>query len=308
MEERKLYESVEDWLVHYKKTSVKPATYDRLKRSLITMGQYPISGVAVEDLTSRDIQDYINELVDSGYALTTIKKQFHLLSEYISYENLMGTIARPLHKGVKLPSESTVKKRKKDVIAYTPEEQRRLSNVLMTGESPAYFVAILMMETGLRIGEALALTWDDIDWNRRALSVNKTVVRLGDSKNSYVQRGAKSFTSNRVIPLSRNACLMLRDLRERDRSLRGYVFHRENGDYLTYETVRWNIQKACARADVPYYGQHVFRHTFATNCYNKGCDVKVLSKFLGHADVTVTSNVYIHLFGDALEEMRSIVG
>lgn len=72
--------------------------------------------------------------------------------------------------------------------------------------------------------------------------------------------------------------------------------------------MRYQIQCACVEAGVPYLGQHVFRHTFATNCYNRGCDVKILSKLLGHADVTVTYNVYIHLFGDALEEMRSVVG
>ena len=72
--------------------------------------------------------------------------------------------------------------------------------------------------------------------------------------------------------------------------------------------MRYQIQLACAQVNVPYLGQHVFRHTFATNCYERGCDVKILPKLLGHADVTVTYNVYIHLFGDALEEMRSVVG
>lgn len=57
-----------------------------------------------------------------------------------------------------------------------------------------------------------------------------------------------------------------------------------------------------------FLGQHVFRHTFATNYYNRSCDVKILSKLLGHADVSVTYNVYIHLYGDALEETRSVFG
>ncbi|MGI6168933.1 MAG: tyrosine-type recombinase/integrase [Christensenellales bacterium] len=52
---------------------------------------------------------------------------------------------------------------------------------------------------------------------------------------------------------------------------------------------------------------HVFRHTFATNCYYRGCDVKIPSKLLGHADVNIPYNTYIHLFGDALEEMWAIV-
>lgn len=60
----------------------------------------------------------------------------------------------------------------------------------------------------------------------------------------------------------------------------------------------------------PYngHGNHALRHTCATNCYNRGCDVKILSKLLGHADVSITYNIYIHLYGDALEEMRSVIG
>ena len=87
-----------------------------------------------------------------------------------------------------------------------------------------------------------------------------------------------------------------------------YIFAGEDRQPISYEALRWQIQRACDEANVPYKGQHVFRHTFATNCYYRGCDVKILSKLLGHADVAITYNVYINLFGDALEEMRSVVG
>ncbi|MBQ7850102.1 MAG: tyrosine-type recombinase/integrase [Clostridia bacterium] len=81
-----------------------------------------------------------------------------------------------------------------------------------------------------------------------------------------------------------------------------------NNFILSYEAIRYQINHACADAGVSYKGQHAFRHTFATNCYKKGADVKILSKLLGHSDVSITFNVYIHLFGDALEEMRSVIG
>ena len=305
---KNLAEAIEDWMVSYKKTSVKAATYDRMLYMLYQLEHYAISKVIVDKLTSLDIQNYVNELVEDGYSLSTIKKQFHLISEFVTYANLNDIILKPLHKGVKLPSESIVKKRKREVMAYDKEEQERLMKFLMLGRHPAHLSAALMMETGLRIGEVLALTWDNVDWNRKCLRVCKTIVLLGDSRHSFVQSGAKSFTSNRVIPLSATAYEILRMLRYNDDSELGYVFHNMRGEYLSYETVRYQIQKICSEANVPYLGQHVFRHTFATNCYNKGCDVKVLSKFLGHSDVTTTYNIYIHLFGDALEEMRSIVG
>ena len=305
----RLGSAIEDWMVRYKSTSVKPATYDRLYESLIQLNKYDISDVALDELTVDDLQSYINELVASGYALTTIKKQYHLISEYLTYANLNGIILRPLHKGVRLPSESVVKKHKRSVVAYNREEQSRLTTVLFQRLNvPACCAALLMMETGIRIGEAMALTWDDVDWNRRSLRVSKTVVRLRDCKRNHVQYSAKSFSSNRTIPLSRRAYDLLKHMHEEDGySLYGYVFRGRDGKYMSYEAARCHIQKACEDAGVPYYGQHVFRHTFATNCYNKGCDVKILSKFLGHSDVTVTYNTYIHLFGDGLEEMRSVL-
>lgn len=169
-------------------------------------------------------------------------------------------------------------------------------------------IQMLMMETGLRIGECLALTWNDVLWGRRAIRVSKTLIRIANRHRMEVQDGAKSFTSNRTIPLSTNAYNLLDDLSRSSEKTNGYIFAADDGFPISYEAMRYQIQQACEEADVPYLGQHVFRHTFATNCYNRGCDVKILSKLLGHADVAVTYNVYIHLFGDALEEMRSVVG
>ena len=123
-----------------------------------------------------------------------------------------------------------------------------------------------------------------------------------------MQDSAKSHSSNRTIPISTKAWDLLNYLRGVEVCDSGFIFHDRRGNHLGYEAVRWWIRKACEEAGVPYYGCHVFRHTFATNCYERGCDVKLLSKLLGHSDVMITYNVYIHLFGDALDAMRAVVG
>ena len=215
---------------------------------------------------------------------------------------------RPIHKGVQLPSESSVNKHKREVMAYEKDEQGRIRSVLRRFNNPASQAIELMLETGMRVGEVLALEWSDVDWRRKAIRVSKTVVRITSKKESYIQNGAKSFTSNRTIPLSTSAQDLLSEMYQMDESDSRYIFHDEDGHYLTYEAMRWWAKKVCREAGVPYLGLHVFRHTFATNCYERGCDVKRLSKLLGHSDVTITYNVYIHLFGDALEELRSVVG
>lgn len=300
-------EAVRDWMVSFKKNSVKPSTYDRLETSFGLMEHYTLSSVPIDQLDEDYIQDYINDLVKDGYAMSTIKKQYHLITEFMDYANVKGLIDKPYHKAVRLPSKMAIKKAPREIISYTPEEQNRLTEVLWSFGRPAYSAALLMMETGMRIGEVLALGWEDIDLRRKCVRVCKTFVRLGNHRKSYVQNDAKSYTSNRVIPLSKKALRVLEELKLMDSYTGEFVVHDLKGDPLCYEAVRWQIKKACQEAGVPYYGQHVFRHTFATNCFYKGCDVKRLSKLLGHADVTITYNIYVHLFGDELEDMRLIV-
>lgn len=302
-----LYNEINNWMVMYKEKSVKPSTYDRMLTSLKLMKHYGVSDIDAGKLRTSDIQDYVNSLVDDNYALSTIKKQYHLIGAFVEHANLTGLITKPIHKGVRLPSESVVKKSKKDVFFYSTDEQKVLKMILYRGGSPAYNVVLIMLETGMRVGEALALCWSDVDWRRRAVRISKTVVRIADQKRSYVQQSAKSYTSNRTIPLSKEAYDLLSWMKKTDQTLSDFIFHDENGRRLSYEALRWWTTKACEEAGVPYYGQHVFRHTFASNCYQRGCDVKKLSKLLGHSDVTITYNVYIHLFGDELESLRSVI-
>ena len=299
---------IKEWLEQYKKNSVKVATYDRLETSYNMLLRHPISDISHEELCTEDIQGYVNDLVSEGYALTTIRKQYFLIRAYLEFSLVSGRIHSPIHQAVKLPAESVVKKRRKEVVCYTEDEQRALLRVLRTHERPAYAIAQLILETGLRVGEALALCWEDVLWHRKAISINKTMIRIANRRMMLVQNGAKSYTSNRVIPLSESAYRLLSDMHELTKCKRSYIFVDRYGEPLTYEAVRYQVQFACAKAGLPYLGMHVFRHTFATNCYNRGCDVKILSKLLGHADVAITYNTYIHLYGDALEEMRKVIG
>ena len=304
-----LAQAIQEWMEKYKRNSVKPTTYDRLETSFETLKNYRIAHMGILEITSEDLQDFINTMVEDGYALTTIKKQYHLVTGYLKYANTEGIIPKAIFNNVKLPKQTAVKKKKREVLTYSKKEQVLLRRIFQTSERTGYGAALLMMETGLRVGECLALTWGDIQWERRAVSVNKTLIRLTNRRKMEVQDGAKSYTSNRVVPLNGDALRLLEELYGRTKNENGYIFADEDGNMpISYEALRYQIQCACSEANVPYLGQHVFRHTFATNCYYRGCNVKILSKLLGHSDVSITYNVYIHLFGDALEEMRSVVG
>lgn len=301
-----LKDFVDHWMKTVKKNEVKPSTLDRLQTSLTALEPYSISSIPIYKITSDDFRAYINELIEDGYAATTIKKQMRIISAPMRYAYEQRIISFNPCQGVKAPSESIILKKKKDVCAYTKQEQERILDVLHKRDRCGYYAIELMLETGLRVGEALALNWDDIILNRRRINVHSTLVNLSNRNISYVQEGAKSETSNRAVPLSMNALNLLSELKDKN-SRKPEVFLGSDGERLSYEALRYQCFMACKEADVPYLGLHVFRHTFATNQYYKGTDVKILSKLLGHADTSITYNIYIHLYGDGFDEMLNAV-
>lgn len=313
MEDRKqsltLGVEIDRWLRDYKETTVKPGSYDRFRASYRMLCQDDLSKAYLNTLGADDIQQYLARLVRSGYSLATIKLQFALIRAYLRYAFLMGYITTPFYQGVKVPNQDTVRKPARDVHAYTVLEQAALIKGLKKLESPADMVCLLMLEEGLRSGEAMALKWDDIDFDARTLRIHQTVVRLSCDKKVYIQDGAKTRTSNRIIPLSTVASEALTEyVMKFDRQC-DYVFADERSSPLpiNYWALRECLRKRCDEAGIPFTGTHILRHTFATNCYRKGCDVKVLSKMLGHSSVNITYNIYIHLYGDGLEEMRAFI-
>lgn len=205
--------------------------------------------------------------------------------------------------GIKLPVRCCIQKAEKIVDAYSLEEQEKLFRVLNLNTRPGYPAIALMIETGLRVGEVLALRWRDVQLSRKRLTVRSTVIRLANKKQSFVQDCAKSESSNRVVPLTPKAIDLLAPLyAER---FNEWVFNNSDDERLSYEALRYQTRCACRDAGIQYRGEHVFRHTFATNCYHKGVNIKILSRLLGHADVNVTYNIYIHLYGDGFDEMYS---
>lgn len=295
---------IEVWMTTFKKNTVKPATYQRLIISFNAMEKFKISGQKVGDITFFDVQEYINELAEAGYGLTTIQKQYRLLTAPLKQAAAMHIIQSDPTVGVKLPTAANVKKKKREVVAYTKEEQAKLVATINEDGGPGALCIGFILETGLRAGEALALRWKDVDITRNRVKVNATVANLMHKSNAYIQESPKSLSSVRVVPLTKRAIELL--MKAKLQSDSEWVFE-SRGDRLSYAALLYQTKKLCREACIPYYGEHVFRHTFATNCYYKGMDVKILSKILGHSDTSVTYNVYINLYGDAFDDMYKAI-
>lgn len=300
-----LADYIDEWLNVEKKNTVKDSTFNRLLVSKATLMRYSISNMGISDITRRDIQEHINELVEDGYGLSTIKKQVQIITAPLKSASANHEIPSDPSIGIKWPSEDKLKRPYKITKAYDNDEQARLWAVLASKAYNGYSANALMLETGLRVGEALALRWNDVDFKKRALHIHSTVVDPTRKSTAHAREGAKTKSSNRKVPLSEKALEILKDLY--DTRQNEWVFVNVYGEMLTYAALTYQTRQACIKAEIEYRGQHAFRHTFATNQYYKGTDVKILSKLLGHATPSITYNVYIHLYGDGFKEMLEAV-
>ena len=294
-------EFIEMWLETFKKNSVKTASYDRLETSKKALANYEIAGKRIGEVNFFDIQRYVNQLVEDGYSMSGIKKQMRIVTSPLKLAAAMRIIPADPSIGVKLPNETRVKKQTKEVIAYTNDEQERLfKRVAVSPMNVGYFGILLMIETGLRCGELLALKWKDVQLDRSRMHVHATILNPMSNVKAVYQDSPKTKSSNRIVPLTPKAKAILKRLME-DRQTE-WVFESKGRRY-SYKQLMYQTKKLCRESGVPYYGEHVFRHTFATNCYYKGIDVKILSRLMGHSSVSVTYNTYINLYGDGFDEM-----
>lgn len=181
----------------------------------------------------------------------------------------------------------------KPVEVLNQAEQTRLLQYLYD-EMDIYKLGIVIcISTGLRLGEICSLKWKDIDMENKILYVNMTVQRIaaeGYETKSILQEGEpKSLFSKREIPLSDELIRLLS------------LFNKDTGAYVINSkkpmeprTYQNKFQKYLKDAGIDRKNFHILRHTFATNCISNGIDVKSLSEILGHSDVKITLNRYVH--------------
>lgn len=171
-------------------------------------------------------------------------------------------------------------------------EQIKLFEVLSKNTDLNKLGIIMCLSTGLRLGEVCSLKWDDIDINNRLLYVNRTVQRVAvkgqNTKTILMESDPKSVFSKRVIPLPDELIQLLLQFKSDDE----YVISKTKPtEPRTYQN---RFQQFLKQGGIVPYNFHVLRHTFATNCIDSGADIKSLSEILGHSNVNITLNRYVH--------------
>ncbi len=176
------------------------------------------------------------------------------------------------------------------------EDQRRLEKHISNKLTPTNVGVMISLHAGLRIGEVCALAWKDVDLENRILHVRHTVARVqacseGVGKTQLILDTPKTKASMRDIPISS----ILYPILLRARALSESPFVVSKGEKFTSpRTYEYRYHKLLQECGIEGVNYHALRHTFATRCTEAGVDVKSLSEMLGHANVSVTLETYVH--------------
>lgn len=180
----------------------------------------------------------------------------------------------------------------KEVEIFEKTDQVTLINSLQSKITNKNFGILLTIHTGLRIGELCALKWSDINFDTQLLHINKTMIRTYTKEDGSKLNitAPKTRSSIRTIPLNKwimQYAVLLRGS-ENEYIITGKEKYIEPNKYRLY------YNRQLKDLDLPHRKFHSLRHTFATRCIECGCDYKSLSELLGHSNVSITMNLYVH--------------
>lgn len=278
-----------EWLAHVKETK-KLSTYEKYRLVFQKHLELPFREVEMTEITEIFVRERISDPLTDSVTKTVYSILNQILKfSYRQYGIVLPVLQRPMGSGCSRPVRSLSRK-----------EQRLLFAVLTCGKEIFQTAVLLCLYTGLRLGEVCALKWEDVDFSSRMITVNRTVQRLYmegfQTKTVLWESEPKSAHSRREIPMTDAVQELLVWLFDRERQgVRGeYIFGRKKP--VEPRTMQNHFRKLLKAAGLDGQGIHfhTLRHTFATNCIEGGTDVKSLSELLGHSEVQITLNRYVH--------------
>ena len=277
------------WLNIYQINNLKAKTFC-LYHDIIDLHLNPYFGkIDLANINNELVQKYIL-VKKENLSNVTINLHITLLKTIMNQalENEIIQVNK-IYKTKKLKVNS------KEVKAFSINDQKKIENYCLNSKEYYYSVGILLcLYTGLRIGELVALTWDDLNFKTKELYINKTITRIRKNK-EWIEMiiEPKTKKSIRKIPLGNEIIILLKELKKK--KISKYIVSNKTGDRAlirTYQYFFTRIQKNLNIKEVLNF--HALRHTFATRAIESGMDIKTLSEILGHSNTSITINRYVH--------------
>ena len=286
----------DDWL-NYKKNFVKESTYANYVHIIHKHLIPELGDIYTTSLTSALLEEFLHNKLQSGRldhkgglsnkTVADLRSVLKMILNYGQNHNICNL------ENIYLPIPSG---RKPQIHVLTRNDQKKLENYLLHEIVPLHLGVILSLYAGLRIGEVCALQWKDFNFEHGTIHISKTVIRIQNTdpdtkpKTKLIIEKPKTSSSERTIPLPKDILTIFKT-------------NRQNGDiYLLTGTICFMEPRVCLKkykdllqkAGIGDYSYHALRHTFATRCVEKNFDIKSLSEIMGHSDVTVTMQRYVH--------------
>lgn len=260
--------------------------------------------------------------MEATYAGSTIRQTYIAMGTMFKSAVMNGLINKHPMDGVRFNKPVRAVD---DINFLTVDEQDKFLEVAKRSHN--YHQYALILETGLRTGEVIGLTWDAIDWEKRTLTVNKTL-EFRHKQQEWRAGPPKTKHSYRTLPLTNRAYEILRAARDKWETgkksdtlskVLTYIDLRtgqENSlvmadlvfiNYRTGEPAKnssydTHLYKLCDEAGIKRFCMHALRHTYATRAIERGMQPKMLQKLLGHASIKTTMDRYVHVTDDSLNK------
>ena len=301
------WQHAEHWMRVYKFPNLRGNSIDRLETTYEVHIKPALGFLPLTQINSDDIQMLINAKAQE-LSYSYIKKIYEFLNGFFKYAKQRGIITTNPCDAVIVPKEEHVAVKTREIDILTPKEISKFYAFNNKNDNqfykhvPAY---LFLLNTGIRCGEAIALEWSDIDFENRICRINKnfTLVKSRDKnwnagKRQKLVSETKTAAGVREIPLNDRAVEMLEQIQNYNRK-RGietpYVISTDSGAQISERSLFQSLEYALGAAEIHHIGLHGLRHTFASTLLRKGVDIAVVSKLLGHRNVTTTYNTYIHI-------------
>lgn len=278
----------------------------------------------LKDVTYQDIQKAYNKMTCKPSGVEACHK---LLVHFFQLMLATGTIEKNPLVGVIVPKPEK-KTEHGEIITFADKEIEAIKAYIMREDLPAYeqkrvdrlrFLTLLLIHTGVRIGEALALSYDDI--SPEGISINKQVISkpvFKEGKTSgyeLVIDDTKTDYSVRFIPITEslyNAFMQHKSWHKKEQLRKKYrteyVFTTGTGKLYDRRSLRHSFDRIHSAAGVPCHGVHAYRRTFGTKLAREGTPIQVLRDLMGHADISITAKYYIGISDDEKKTAVALLG
>jgi integrase len=308
--QQKLKDYLEHWLEVVHRPTIREGTYEGYRRILDKHILPTLGHLQLHRLTPEHIEAlYAKKQKEEGLSPKTIHNIHGLLHEALENAVRRNLVSRNVCDNVSLP-----RKTRHEFEPLTKKQAQQLL-VEVRGHNLEALLTLVVI-TGMRRGEILALRWKDIDFDNKSLQIRRSMNFI--SGKGYIEFEPKTAKGRRKITLPAFVCEVLKQHRTRQLEARlkagtrwqdqDLVFCNRYGGFLDPSHLRQRFQKVLVDADLPHVRFHDLRHSAATIMLSMGVPAKVVQEILGHSQISMTMDIYSHVLPDIQAEAMNKMG